>query len=339
MVLQRVSLISRALSRRTATLGFEGRVAVVTGAGNGLGKEYALELGRRGASVIVNDFGGSVLGAGGSTSAADAVVAEIIAAGGSAKPNYASVEHASEIIDPVMEEFGKVDILINNAGILRDKNILRISQEDWDDIISIHLTSAFKLSQAVFPFMKQNKFGKIVNTTSASGLYGNFGQVNYSAAKMGLVGLTKSIAIEGRKSNVHANAIAPLAASRMTEKVFPSVMLEKMDPKFVMPLVLYLCHDSCSETGSVFEVAAGWAAKIQTESAAGAVFAKSKDEATLESVQEHFQAMCDFEKDTVKLNSLQEATIRVMDAIMKEESFIARTKTKALKMGLKHFMK
>jgi NAD(P)-dependent dehydrogenase (short-subunit alcohol dehydrogenase family) len=109
---------------------------------------------------------------------------------------------------------------------------------DWDDIISIHLTSAFKLSQAVFPFMKQNKFGKIVNTTSASGLYGNFGQVNYSAAKMGLVGLTKSIAIEGRKSNVHANAIAPLAASRMTEKVFPSVMLEKMDPKFVMPLVL-----------------------------------------------------------------------------------------------------
>ncbi|CBY22098.1 unnamed protein product [Oikopleura dioica] len=316
MVLQRViaSTISRASSRRTSTLGFEGRVAVVTGAGNGLGKEYALELGRRGASVVVNDFGG-VLGAGGSTSAADAVVAEIIAAGGSAKPNYASVEHASQIIDPVMEEFGKVDILINNAGILRDKNMLRISQEDWDDIISIHLTSAFKISQAVFPFMKENKYGKIVNTTSASGIYGNFGQVNYSAAKMGLVGLTKSIAIEGRKSNVHANAIAPLAASRMTEKVFPSVMLEKMDPKFVMPL--YLCHESCSETGSVFEVAAGWAAKIQTESAAGAVFAKSKDEATLESVQEHFDALCDFEKDTVKLNSLQEATIRVMDAIMK----------------------
>ncbi|CAG5106540.1 Oidioi.mRNA.OKI2018_I69.chr1.g2888.t2.cds [Oikopleura dioica] len=257
-MLQRLSRTARATriqiaKRGNATLSFEGKVAVVTGAGNGLGREYALELGKRGASVFVNDFGGSVHGAGGSTSAADAVVAEIIAAGGSAKANYASVEQPSEIIDPVLEEFGKVDILINNAGILRDKNILRISQEDWDDIISIHLTSAFKLSQQVFPVMKQNKFGKIINTTSASGLYGNFGQVNYSAAKMGLVGLTKTL--------------------------------------------FFL------ETGSVFEVAAGWAAKIQTESAAGAVFAKSKEEATLESVQQHFEAMCDFERDTVKLDS------------------------------------
>merc|ERR1712226_545065 len=229
--------------------------------------------------VVVNDFGGSVHGQGGSSTAADEVCDQIVKDGGFAMPNYESVVNSDQLLQPIIKEFGRVDILINNAGILRDKNMLRISDSDWDDIIAVHLTAPFRLTRAVFPLMKQHKLGKIVNTTSASGLYGNFGQVHYSAAKMGLVGLTKSVAIEGKKNNIYCNAIAPLATSRMTEKIFPTVMLEKMAPKFVAPLVLFLCHESCNETGAVFEVSAGWAAKIQTESAAGAVFAKKSEEA------------------------------------------------------------
>ena len=206
------------LVRRAASLAFTDRVALVTGAGNGLGKEYALELGRRGATVVVNDIGtgskhvcqifverfasqkgGSVHGQGDSADAANEVADEIISNGGNAIAVHASVEQADEIVERVMSEFSRLDILINNAGILRDRGFTRLTDEDWDAIIAVHLTGAYKLSQRAFRVMKEANYGRIINTTSASGLYGNHGQVNYAAAKAGLIGMTKSIAIEGSR--------------------------------------------------------------------------------------------------------------------------------------------
>jgi len=306
----------RVLSRQnSASMRFDGRVAVVTGAGNGLGRQYALELGRRGATVVVNDLGGSTDGSGASSEAADAVVSAIKAAGGNAVANYASVMDTAAVLDPVLNEFGKIDILINNAGILRDRSILRISPEDWQSILDIHLTAAFGLTQRAFETMKAQKYGKIIHTSSSSGIYGNFGQANYAAAKLGLVGLTQTVAIEGQKHNVHCNAIAPVAASRMTEALFPEDMLERLKPEFVAPMTLYLCHESCEETGATIEVGGGWAAKIRRESAAGALYAHKGAFPTVEDVAANFDKICDFSSDSEAIGSITEATMRIMTAL------------------------
>ena len=209
-------------------LRFDGKVAIITGAGNGLGREYALLLGKRGAKVVVNDIGGSVQGDAGKAAAnpADLVVAEIKKNGGQAVANYDSVEFGDKIVKTAVDAFGTVDIVINNAGILRDVSFQKMSDLDWDLIMKVHLKGAFSVTRAAWNIMKKNGYGRIVNTGSSSGIYGSFGQANYSTAKLGLWGFTQSLAKEGEKRNIRTNCIAPLAGTRMTATVMPAEVLE-----------------------------------------------------------------------------------------------------------------
>ena len=238
---------------------FDGRVAVVTGAGGGLGREYALELGRRGARVVVNDLGGAVDGTGSSTAAADVVVDEIRANGGEAVPNYDSVstrEGGGAVIQCALDTFGTLDVVINNAGILRDHSFANMTFDEIDAVIDVHLRGAFHVSQPAFVVMKEKGYGRFVHTTSASGLFGNFGQANYGAAKAGIMGLSNVLAIEGAKYNVKSNAVAPIARTRMTEDLL-GPFADMVDPKQVMPMVVYLCSEANEYTHEVFTVGGG----------------------------------------------------------------------------------
>jgi len=238
---------------------FDGRVAVVTGAGGGLGREYALELGRRGARVVVNDLGGAVDGTGSSTAAADVVVDEIRANGGEAVPNYDSVstrEGGGAVIQCALDTFGTLDVVINNAGILRDHSFANMTFYEVDAVIDVHLRGAFHVSQPAFVVMKEKGYGRFVHTTSASGLFGNFGQANYGAAKAGIMGLSNVLAIEGAKYNVKSNAVAPIARTRMTEDLL-GPFADMVDPKQVMPMVVYLCSEANEYTHEVFTVGGG----------------------------------------------------------------------------------
>lgn len=238
---------------------FDGRVAVVTGAGGGLGREYALELGRRGARVVVNDLGGGVDGTGASTAAADVVVDEIRAHGGEAVPNYDSVstrEGGAAIVQCALDTFGTVDIVINNAGILRDHSFANMTFDEVDAVLDVHLRGAFHVSQPAFVVMKEKGYGRFVHTTSASGLFGNFGQANYGAAKAGIMGLSNVLAIEGMKYNVKSNALAPIARTRMTEELL-GPFADMVDPKQVMPMVVYLCSEANEYTHEIFTVGGG----------------------------------------------------------------------------------
>jgi len=238
---------------------FDGRVAVVTGAGGGLGREYALELGRRGARVVVNDLGGAVDGTGASTTAADVVVDEIKDRGGEAVANYDSVatrEGGAAIVQCALDSFGTVDIVINNAGILRDHSFANMTFDEIDAVIDVHLGGAFHVSQPAFVVMKENGYGRFVHTTSASGLFGNFGQANYGAAKAGIMGLSNVLAIEGAKYNVKSNAVAPIARTRMTEDLL-GPFADMVDPKQVMPMVVYLCSEANEYTHEIFTVGGG----------------------------------------------------------------------------------
>jgi NAD(P)-dependent dehydrogenase (short-subunit alcohol dehydrogenase family) len=246
------------------SISFDGRVAIVTGAGAGLGKTYALELARRGAKVVVNDLGGARDGSGSGTTAADAVVDEIKSAGGEAVANYdsvATVEGGENIVKTAVDNFGKVDILINNAGILRDKSLLKLEEMEWDLVLDVHLKGAFCVSKPAFKIMKENQFGRIINTTSGAGLYGNFGQANYASAKMGLIGLMHSLSVEGAKYNIKCNALAPVALSRLTEDIMPPEMKAKLQPEFVTPLVVYLVSEENQETNGIYNCGAGWYSK------------------------------------------------------------------------------
>jgi 3-hydroxyacyl-CoA dehydrogenase/3a,7a,12a-trihydroxy-5b-cholest-24-enoyl-CoA hydratase len=245
------------------TLRFDGKVAIVTGAGAGLGRAYAILLGSRGAKVVVNDLGANVKGEGGNSKAADVVVDEIKKLGGSAVANYDSVEFGDKIVKTAVDAFGTVDIVINNAGILRDVSFLKMTDQDWDLIMKVHLKGSYSVTRAAWNIMREKGYGRVINTGSSSGLYGSFGQVNYSAAKMAMHGLSQSLAKEGEKRNIRVNTICPLAASRMTETVLPKEVLENIKPEYVAPLVAFLCHDSCEETGSLFEVGAGYIAKLR----------------------------------------------------------------------------
>jgi len=253
-------------------LRYDGKVVIVTGAGNGLGRQHALMFGARGAKVVVNDLGGGIHGGGKSSAAADKVVEEIKALGGDAVANYDSVEDGANIVKTAVDAFGTIDIVINNAGILRDTSFHKMSVEDWNLIVRVHLNGSFAVSHAAWPIMRDKGYGRIVMTTSAAGIYGNFGQANYSAAKLALVGLSNTLAQEGRSKNVHVNTIAPIAGSRLTETVLPPELIAALKPEYVSPLVGWLCHEDCKETGGLFEVGAGWIGKLRWERSKGHSF-------------------------------------------------------------------
>jgi NAD(P)-dependent dehydrogenase (short-subunit alcohol dehydrogenase family) len=246
-------------------LRYDGRVAIVTGAGHGLGRQHALELAARGAKVVVNDLGGDRSGVGASAGPAQDVVEEIKKNGGEAvatPDNVATEDGARAIVQAALDAFGKLDILINNAGILRDRSFKNMTPEEFDTVLAVHLRGSFLVSSAAWPHLRDNNYGRIVNTSSPAGIYGNFGQANYATAKMGLVGFTKTLAHEGSKYDIKANAIAPVAATRMTEDLLPADFLGKLGVEQVTPLVAFLVHESNAETGQVYTVGGGRIAKI-----------------------------------------------------------------------------
>jgi len=248
----------------TEPITFDGRVAVVTGAGGGLGRGYALELARRGARVVVNDLGGAVDGSGASRQAADVVVEEVETAGGEAVANYDSVstrDGGAAIIQTAVDAFGTVDIVINNAGILRDKSFANMTLDEVDAVLDVHLKGAFYVSHPAYKVMKEKGYGRFVHTSSASGIFGNFGQANYGAAKAGLVGLSNVLAIEGEKYGIKSNAIAPTAKTRMTEDLL-GPFAEMFDPDQVTPMVVYLCSEASDYTHQVFSVGGGRYARV-----------------------------------------------------------------------------
>lgn len=244
---------------------FDGRVAIVTGAGGGLGRAHALELARRGARVVVNDLGATLDGSGGSSAAARAVIDEITAAGGEAIANGSSVADAAgveRLIEETLDAFGRLDILVNNAGILRDRSFGKMSVEEFDSVLDVHLRGAALTTRAAWPAMQARGYGRVVFTTSSSGLYGNFGQANYGAAKLGLVGLLNCLKLEGPKDGIHVNAVAPIATTRMTESLFPAQLHRLFDPALVTPAVLLLASQG-APNGEIVCAGAGHFTRAQ----------------------------------------------------------------------------
>ncbi|KAF2208653.1 hypothetical protein CERZMDRAFT_101103 [Cercospora zeae-maydis SCOH1-5] len=254
-------------------LRYDNQVAIVTGAGNGLGRQYALFLASRGAKVVVNDLGQSFNGSDserrGDARVADLVVKEIRDGGGIAVPNYDPVQEGHLIVKTAIDAFGRVDILINNAGILRDCTLRNMKHADWHAVLNVHVHGTYKTTRAAWPYMQKQNYGRIICTSSAAGLYGNFGQSNYAAAKMALVGFGETLAKEGAKNNIISNVLAPAAASRMTQTVWSQDLLDVMKPDWVVPLVGFLVHEQCRETGSIFAAAAGHYSKIRWERSKG----------------------------------------------------------------------
>eukprot|EP00949_MAST-11_sp_MAST-11-sp1_P004208 g4208.t1 len=294
-------------------MNFNGRVAIVTGAGNGIGRVYAKMLAARGAKVVVNDLGGSFRGDGASAKAADAVVEEIRSAGGEAVGNYDSVVEGEKVVQTALDMWGRVDLLINNAGILRDTSFAKMGEKDFDLVAAVHLKGAFAMCKAAWPHMREQKYGRIVNITSSAGIYGNFGQANYSAAKLGVLGLSNTLALEGASRNIHVNTIAPFAASRMTETVMPPEMLQQLKPEAVAPFVLYLLHESTTETGSVFECGSGWMAKLRWQRAAGGFF--PTEGLTPEKVRDGWKHVVDFDDAAQYPDSAMHALGPIMENI------------------------
>jgi 3-hydroxy-3-methylglutaryl CoA synthase/NAD(P)-dependent dehydrogenase (short-subunit alcohol dehydrogenase family)/putative sterol carrier protein len=280
-------------------IDFKDRVAIITGAGAGLGRTYALELGKRGAKVVVNDFGGARDGSGaGAAGPADLVVEEIRKLGGQAVANYDNVatpEGGANIVKTAVDTFGKVDILINNAGILRDKGILKMEPENWDAVLKVHLYGAYNVTKPAFAVMKENGYGRIIITTSGAGLYGNLGQTNYSSAKLGLVGFMNSLKLEGAKSNVKVNTVAPVAASRLTEDFLPPDLFKKLSPDYLTGIVLYLCSEDCKDTGTIFNAAAGFYSRAAILTGPGIHLGDAKHIPTLEEVRDNWDKINNME--------------------------------------------
>ena len=272
---------------------FDDQVVIVTGSGNGLGKSHAIEFAKRGAKVVVNDFGGARDGTGGSSEAAEAVVDEIKAAGGEAVANGANVVDRAQVdamVRQTMDAYGRIDVLINNAGILRDRSFGKMTGEEWDAVIAVHLTGTANCSLAVWNQMKTQNYGRIVMTTSTSGIYGNFGQANYGAAKTGVWGLMNTLHIEGAKNHIHVNCISPTAATRMTEDVIPPEALDVLDPKWVTPAVLFLGSQQAPSRNIVLAGAGGYTVAKLME--AEGVFLEEEDR-TPEMIAKNWDAMID----------------------------------------------
>ncbi len=288
-----LAVLGKRLKEFEMSIRFDGRVAIVTGAGGGLGREHALELARRGAKVVVNDLGGSVDGTGGSSEAADTVVAEIKALGGEAIANGSSVTDdagVENLAKQTMDAFGRIDILINNAGVLRDKSFAKVTMDDFTFVVDVHLMGSVKVTKAVWPVMKEQQYGRIVMTTSSSGLYGNFGQTNYGAAKLGQIGFMNTLKLEGQKDNIHVNAVSPVAATRMTEDLMPPEALEKLKPEFVTPGVMVLCAED-APTGVILTAGAGVFAQAKIIETKGAYLGRANLSA--EAVKDNWDRITD----------------------------------------------
>ncbi|MGH6870118.1 MAG: SDR family NAD(P)-dependent oxidoreductase [Rhizomicrobium sp.] len=241
------------------TIRFDGKVVIVTGAGGGLGRCHALDFARRGAKVVVNDLGGAVDGTGGNSAAAEAVVKEITAAGGTAIANGASVTDdagVAHLVKQAMDTWGRIDVLIANAGILRDKSFAKMELKDFDAVMQVHVMGTVKPAKAMWQIMRDQQYGRIVVTTSSTGLYGNFGQTNYGTAKLGLVGFMNTLKLEGAKDNIKVNAICPVAGTRMTENLMPPQMLEALKPEYVTPAVVFMASED-APTGIIISAGAG----------------------------------------------------------------------------------
>ncbi|XP_050674397.1 peroxisomal multifunctional enzyme type 2-like [Leptidea sinapis] len=303
-------------------LRFDGRVAVVTGAGGGLGKAYALLLASRGAKVVVNDLGSARDGVG-KSNFADAVVKEIRDKGGEAVADYNSVVEGEKLIKTALDNYGRVDILINNAGILRDKSFQKLSEQDWDLIQAVHLKGAYKTTQAAWETFKKQNFGRVIMTSSNAGLMGNFGQSNYSAAKMGLVGLASTLAIEGAKYNIKVNTIVPTAASRLTEDILPPDMFQAMKPELIAPVVAYMVHESFEDSGIIIDSTLGFAHKAHIVRAPGVPLRnKPSDPVTIESVKEKWSDVTNM-KNAKRIDKIAEVT---MDLVQNLQDFEERSK-------------
>ncbi len=284
---------------------FNGRVAIVTGAGAGIGREYSFELAKRGAKVVVNDLGVTRDGSGASSAAADGVVEEIRKAGGEAVANYdnvATMQGGEGIVKTAVDAYGKLDILINNAGILRDKSFVKMTEVEWDAVIAVHLKGAFCVTQPAVRAMKDNNYGRVVFTASTSGLYGNFGQTNYGAAKLGLLGIMNTLKQEVSKYNILVNSIAPTAWSRMTEDIMPEAIGKKMKPKFNVPLVLYLCSEDNKESGRTYVMGAGWYGRTAIVCAEGICLGDTERDISLEEIRDNFARIDSLDNNEV-LNS------------------------------------
>lgn len=258
------------------SIAFDNKVAIVTGAGEGIGREYALDLAKRGAAVVVNDIGHDP----DRTRTADRVADEIKKAGGQAVASFdtvATMEGGRNIVDAAMDHFGKVDILINNAGILRDRSFMKMTEQEWGDVIAVHLKGAFCVTQPAVKMMKENNYGRIVFTASSSGMYGNFGQSNYGAAKMGVIGIMNTLKLETAKYNIKINTVAPNAATGMTRGVFPDEVAKRIKPQFNTPIVTFLCSEENRESGMIFTMSAGWFARQQWFPAKAVVLEIPKD--------------------------------------------------------------
>ena len=295
------------------TIKFDDKVVIVTGAGGGLGKSHALEFARRGAKVVVNDLGGSVDGSGGASDAANAVVEEIKAEGGEAIANGASVADQSGVqnmIDEVMSKWGRIDVLVNNAGILRDKSFHKISLEEFNAVMDVHFQGSVYTSHAVYPIMREQNFGRIVFTTSSGGLSGNFGQANYGAAKMAMIGLMNCLKIEGQKYNVHSSAVAPVALSRMTENLFPEGIGERFLPEYVTPAVIYLASDD-APNGAIIGAGAGVFTQFRIFETMGLALGTG-DDMTPENIAAGWSSVADMD-DARELFSGPEQTIKILE--------------------------
>lgn len=268
-------------------IGFENRVAVVTGAGEGIGRDYALDLAKRGARVVVNDIGRDAKG----KSTAQNVADEIISAGGMAAASLDSVATMAggqRMMETALDHFGRVDILINNAGILRDRTFMKMTEQEWDEVIAVHLKGAFCVTQPAVKIMKDNRYGRIVFTASSSGLYGAFGQANYGAAKMGVIGLMNSLKLETAKYHIKVNAVAPNAATAMTRGVFPEEVIRRIKPGFNTPLVTFLCSEENTASGMIFTMSAGWFARSAVVSGKGVCIGDTQREIPAEEVRDEF---------------------------------------------------
>ncbi|PVU88159.1 hypothetical protein BB561_006002 [Smittium simulii] len=270
-------------------LRFDGKVAVITGSGAGIGKVYALAFAKYGAKVVVNDVG-CVNG----VMSADLVVKEIIASGGQAVANYDSVENGERVIETAIKTYGRVDILINNAGILRDKSFIKMSLKEWYEVYNIHLRGTYKVTKAAWPYFIKQKTGSIINTSSLVGLYGNFGQANYSSSKSAMIGFTKTLAYEGAKSGIRVNCIAPNAGTAMTATVFPPDIVKLLKPEYIFPLVGFLSHDSCKDSGKIFQVGSCWAGEVRRQSSEGCLF-KLDQSFTPEAIRDNWSQISNFE--------------------------------------------